>query len=46
MYKKRHRSSVVVKFKEVSGTVWVCLKDRIIEKHIKRKIHTEKVFER
>ena len=35
--KKRRRSNVVEKFREVSGTVWVCLKGMITEKTIKEE---------
>jgi len=35
--KKRRRSSVVVKFREVSGTVWVCLEGIIIENTLKEE---------
>ena len=34
---KRRRSSVVVKFRKVSGTVWVCLKAMIAEKTLKEE---------
>ena len=35
--KKRSRNNVVEKFREVSGTVWVCLKGMITEKTIKKE---------
>ena len=37
MYKKRRRSSVIEKFRAVSGTVWVCLKGMIVGKTIKEE---------
>jgi len=35
--KSRSKSSLVEKFKEVSGTVWVCLKGVILEKTLKEE---------
>ena len=35
--KKRSRNNVVEKFREVSGTVWVCLKGMITEKTLKKE---------
>ena len=35
--KKRRRNNVVEKFREVSGTVWVCLKGMITEKTLKKE---------
>ena len=35
--KKRSKNNVVEKFREVSGTVWVCLKGMITEKTIKEE---------
>ena len=35
--KRRRRSNIVEKFREVSDTVWVCLKAVITEKTIKEE---------